>query len=385
MDIQMIVTYIDVDLFCMIMACVMSMNLNSDFGSESEVRTLQKALASYCGFLLFGLVWLLTQNGYLIYSAVVAWISNCLSLFLMNMTSFFWCIFAVTKLSRGRVLSRERSRRIFLIPIAISALICALSPWTGWAFTITSGGGYQRGPLFVPVSSVGYLYDLIVCIYAIYCAFHEKQSERRKLCWVIGFFIVFPMTAGVIQIVITGTPILAPAIIISLFLVFVTIQSSQIYNDAMTGLNNRKRAFAYLEKELAATGPEDAVIVYMTDVDNFKLINDRQGHVEGDRALRAFADVLSLLASRYDLFVARYGGDEFIIIDRGRHCADPETVVADMKRQLRAFCDSNPLKYELTVSVGYAKTSDRNTKADDMIRMADRKMYEAKSTLHGNP
>lgn len=382
MSIQMIVTYIVIDLFCIIMAIVMGVHLNSDFGSESEVKALKNALEAYCGFLLFGLLWLLTQNGCLVYNTVAVWISNTLSLLLLNLMAFYWFVFAVTKLSRNRAFSNKKLYYISLLPIVVAALLCVSSPWTGWAFTVTSDGQYLRGPLFLFASSIGYLYDLIVCIYAIVCALRERQAERRKLCWVIGLFIFFPMSAGVIQLTVTGTPILAPAILTALFLVFVTIQSSQISNDALTGLNNRKRAFEYLDKELSASNGEHATIVYMLDADNFKQINDRQGHLEGDRALKTIAGSLDLLAVKYNLFVARYGGDEFIIIDSGKTHAAPDVVIEEMNRLIRQACEKNDIGYELTVSTGYAEAKDKNVSANDVVSLADKRLYGAKSKLH---
>ena len=382
MSIQMIVTYLVIDLFCIIMACVMGAHLNGDFGSEGEVKALKDALVSYCGFLLFGLLWLLTQNGCLLYNAAVAWIANSLSLLLLNLMAFYWFVFAMTKLSRGRFFSRKKVYYLCLLPIAATAVLCLSTPWTGWAFTITADGSYRRGPLFVLASSVGYLYDLVVCVYAIVCALREKQAERRKLCWVIGLFIFFPMAAGVIQLVVTGTPILAPAIIVALFLVFVTIQSSQIYNDALTGLNNRKRAFAYLERELAASGGEHATVVYMIDADDFKLINDQQGHLEGDRALQTIAAAIAAIASEYGLFVARYGGDEFLMIDSGKKQTAPDVVIEELDRQLRQLCAERDIRCTLTVSTGYAETTDRGARANDVLKAADESLYRAKSKLH---
>lgn len=381
MDFKMIVTYVFIDIFCIIMAAVMGININSDFGSEFEVKALRKAMISYCGFLVSGLVWLLTQNGYLIYNVAVLWIANCLSLMLMSLSAFYWFVFAVTKLSGRSAFSNKKIYQVALMPIYLSALIYVLSPVTGWAFTITRDGQYNRGPLFVYVSSVSYFYDFLVLGNSIYYGIRAKQYEMKKLCRVIGLFIVFPMVAGIIQLLVSGTPIIAPATIIALFIVFVTIQSSQIYNDALTGLNNRKRAIAYLDKELASAGSDHPVVVYMIDVDRFKLINDRHGHVEGDRALRIVSDAISRIASKNNFFAARYGGDEFIIIDSDRKCQEPQNILSEINEQLNMCCIDNKLSYELKVSGGYTEVNERNKDINEVIDMADRKLYEDKARL----
>ena len=384
MNIQMIVTYVIIDMFCIIMAFEMRIHLNSDFGSEFEVKTLKKGMDSYCCFLIFGLVWLMIQNGLLIYNIPLLWISNSLSIFFMGMSSFYWFVFSITKLSGRKAFSNKIIYRLSLMPVAATALICAISPWTGLAFTITSDGQYFRGPLFIYISSISYIYDLIILANAIYFSLRAKNSEDKKLCRIFGIIIIFPMTAGIIQLIISGTPIIAPAVIVAVFLVFVTIQSSQINNDALTGLNNRRKACEFLEKEVSQSGTDYHVILYMIDADRFKQINDRYGHVEGDKALRIIADTLVILASRYSIFVSRYGGDEFMIIDSGKNCSNPNIIVSELNKELVLKCEKEKIQYSLTVSSGYTVSSEKNAVANDLIRAADANLYKAKAKIHGN-
>lgn len=378
MTIQMVVTYVVVDMFCIIIACTMGANLNSDFGSEFEVKTFRRALVAYCGFQIFGLIWVLAQHGYLPYNTLVVWIANELSLIMMNLTPYYWFLFAMSKLSRESAFHRKSKWYFTTIPIALIIIACLSTPWTGLVFTITPAREYVRGPLFIPVFLLSYIYDLAVCIYALIAGIHEKQKERRKLCWVIGLFIVFPMVAGVIQLMIAGTPIMAPSIITAFFLVFSTMQGAQIYNDALTGMNNRKRAFQFLERLSEAHLTDFHIVIYMIDVDHFKSINDQWGHIEGDRALKLFAEVLMNVAADHMLFAGRYGGDEFILVDSGHRENVPDQIVQCVEEQLRSEMESRKLPYELTVSIGYAVIQDRKMDWDSMIRMADEKLYEVK-------
>lgn len=382
MSFPMLVTYFMIDAFCIIMACVMGAHLTSDFGSEFEVKALRKSLAAYCSFLVFGLLCLSMQNGVLTYRVSTAYLTNGLSLFFINFTVFYWFVFAMAKLSRGRAFAGKWLYALSAAPMVLTAVICLATPWTGWGYTFTVGGQYRRGPLFIVLAMISYLYDLIVCVYAISCALQEKQAERRKLCWVMGLYIVFPMGAGLVQLRVAGTPIMAPAIMVALFLVFVTIQSSQIYNDALTGLNNRKRAYAYLERELAAAGKDHPVAVYIMDVDDFKQVNDQQGHVEGDRALTILAEALRRLAVKESLMVARYGGDEFLMVSGTRSTTPPEAVAEALHRQLQMLCIERDLPYALTVSVGYVTVTERTITAAEAVQQADQRLYEAKTRYH---
>lgn len=64
--------------------------------------------------------------------------------------------------------------------------------------------------------------------------------------------------------------IIAPAIITSLFIIFVYVQRTQIYNDALTGLNNRKRLFFMLETKIPQADKEHPMILYLLDANRFK-------------------------------------------------------------------------------------------------------------------
>lgn len=99
-----------------------------------------------------------------------------------------------------------------------------------------------------------------------------------------------------------NTPIIAPAIITSLFIIFVYVQRTQIYNDALTGLNNRKRLFFMLEAKIPQVDKEHPMLLYILDANRFKQINDKYAHAEGDNALVSIAECMMQLAGEYHIF-----------------------------------------------------------------------------------
>ena len=176
-------------------------------------------------------------------------------------------------MARIRRTDKRPGRRVYLIcqiPIGLAMVLCLTTPWTGWVFQIAADGTYQRGVLFVFVSSLQYLYSLVVCIYAVKYGIRETNKERRTLCWLLGIFLLFPLLAGMVQMMVGNTPILAPAIITPLFIIFVYIQRTQIYNEALTGLNNRKRLFFMLETKIPQADKEHPMILYLLDANRFK-------------------------------------------------------------------------------------------------------------------
>jgi diguanylate cyclase (GGDEF)-like protein len=87
--------------------------------------------------------------------------------------------------------------------------------------------------------------------------------------------------------------------------------------DYLTGLPNARSLFLQLDRELARCKRDNSSLTVMvSDMDGFKQINDRFGHLEGNRVLRLFAQALKDSCREYD-YVARMGGDEFVVIAPG--------------------------------------------------------------------
>lgn len=150
-------------------------------------------------------------------------------------------------------------------------------------------------------------------------------------------------------------------------------------HDPLTGLANRVLFFDRLEQALARSRRDlQQVAVLMIDLDHFKGINDRYGHLAGDEVLRQVAGRLSLIARDTDT-VARIGGDEFVVLITGAR--DLSAARLATSRLLSAFED--PLDVDgralrIAPSAGLAVQDDGEIAADELLRRADAAMYTAK-------
>lgn len=154
--------------------------------------------------------------------------------------------------------------------------------------------------------------------------------------------------------------------------------TAQALSDPLTGLPNRRALDQHLRRALSS--PEGrACAVAMVDLDGFKVVNDRHSHATGDEVLRAVAGALRA-ALRSDDTVARYGGDEFVVLLPGTAAA---AAGAALERAVQAVA-TLPVQIGagVTLSAGVVAVSDSDD-PDSILARADSAMYRAKR-LGGN-
>jgi diguanylate cyclase (GGDEF)-like protein len=152
--------------------------------------------------------------------------------------------------------------------------------------------------------------------------------------------------------------------------------------DPLTGLNNRRfffdKAQRCVEKSLRDDNP---ISVFLFDIDNFKSYNDANGHDKGDILLKELAGLIRQV-TRKSSVVARYGGEEFIVLLPGIS-RDEAFVYADRLRH-RISCHPFPHRENqplgcVSISGGVAAYPTDGGSIDEIIRLADAALYEAKS------
>ncbi len=156
-----------------------------------------------------------------------------------------------------------------------------------------------------------------------------------------------------------------------------TLQSLSL-TDPLTGLANRRHMQIHLEREVAAARRGRELVLVIFDLDNFKLYNDSAGHLAGDDALRAFAQILSDENRAMNL-VSRYGGDEFVSILSESRMDGAQLYLA----RVRARMDKDPILAPngITATAGLAWFDPEAMRSGaDLIQAADDHLYSFKGT-----
>ena len=150
--------------------------------------------------------------------------------------------------------------------------------------------------------------------------------------------------------------------------------------DSLSGLFNRRRALEQLEMELKrAQRYEGRFSVMIADIDNFKLFNDTYGHPLGDEIIKRVASLLMRRARTSD-FVARFGGDEFLLILPEAYRADAKKVADSMRGALATspYIAPDGARIPLRMSFGASSFPEDGHDAAALIAVADANLYESK-------
>ena len=145
--------------------------------------------------------------------------------------------------------------------------------------------------------------------------------------------------------------------------------------DALTRIANRRALDNYIEHLRQEGKPFTFALL---DVDNFKSINDTYGHIEGDSAIMCMAEAIQRICHKHNLFGARYGGDEFIMIKVGECNFEPGVGGDEINTILRQICESKQKPYMLSVTTGNYTTVDNKEEVNTVIKKADEKLYQKK-------
>lgn len=161
----------------------------------------------------------------------------------------------------------------------------------------------------------------------------------------------------------------------------ITEFNHKVYTDELTGLSNRRYLNERLELMITrAVHDNVSIAVAMIDIDDFKDINDLQGHLAGDEALRRVAEILAQgLRPGDEDILARYGGDEFFCAFWGIDRDDLESRL----KTVQQIADESEL--DLTMSAGALfEPVAQEAAAEDFIKRADRIMYGIKAAGKNN-
>lgn len=269
--------------------------------------------------------------------------------------------------------NKAEQKKEMLLPLcllALALLVPLVNLFMPHLFSVE--GAYRRGALF-PV------FMLLLIAACLVCSLHLIRSPvdpAQRHAFTVAALLPVMLTASLVLSLFLGerVPVICVIVTAELLWIYTGSVSMQISMDKLTQVNNRQNLMGFLNYKIR--NHSDSVLLMMLDVDNFKTINDTHGHPEGDAALVTVASVLKQACGPIEPrpYIARYGGDEFIILMEGGE-AEKEALCRSIEAGMERA--SQGRAYRLQVSIGCAQWQD-GMNSHELISAADAALYKVK-------
>ena len=199
----------------------------------------------------------------------------------------------------------------------------------------------------------------------------------------MAVFPIIPAGAGIIQFIVPELPSACAALSLAALIMYLNWTERMISVDPLTKLSNRQFLQHSYEQWATESDSGEPLYLLMIDANSFKKINDTYGHIQGDAALIRIATALEMACSDFHgrKNIARYGGDEFVILLYTDDIRQVNNISGSIPVILKRLNKQANAPYELTVSIG-AAMADREQTIKELIEMADEDMYLEKERMH---
>ncbi|MDD2214820.1 MAG: GGDEF domain-containing protein [Oscillospiraceae bacterium] len=271
---------------------------------------------------------------------------------------------------------REKDFSYFAFPCLLPVLINFV------LMSINYGLALYHGQLFIYSNGAGvfnFIMGALTFCYFIRSFYNLMKSRKmlgKEYFWMLFLFCLLPSLAGLAHLIFPSIHLLWPVVSGSLIILYLYLQDLLIQRDSLTGAFTRRSFYRALNKVYKKR--EDPLrygIIFM-DLDGFKSINDQYGHAVGDKALTNFTKLVRKTLREEDL-LARFGGDEFIILSKIEGPEALTDICVRIEQTLSEFNQSSNQPYQLSCSMG-SKVIDPKDNLEDLIAVVDQIMYAEK-------
>ena len=379
MQTEYAIIYLEINLFSIILVYVIWIKTRG-LSQMVAQRNFAMSIIAEMVFFASDTLYVLMNNGILPGGDIPRLLCKTAYFFSTSIMCFFWFLYFEHMQESDFVKERIKVRLASSVIWLMGGLLL-VNFMTGFLFYIDDDGVYQRGPLFILTYVLSYSYVIFTCLRAIYNICKTNTGTDKRNYVLIALFPIAPGAAGILQFIWPQYPVACGVLSLTTLLLYLNWIDKLISLDPLTGLNNRKQLQHYYDHNIQGHSNEGtAYYLLLIDANKFKAINDTYGHLQGDKALKNIAESLRVackeLSKRAN--IARYGGDEFVVLLESDNDDTPEKLKVRINEILADINKKTKVPFELTVSVGISKSGSNGT-LKELIDEADEKMYKDKS------
>ena len=373
--------YLLFNLFLFIMSGYLFVRTTPDLMKKQEYFIFRIFILVFCFYIIANTLW--TMQEYDIIS-LPSWLFNIVCFFsLAAVLSNGFCFFTFAMIYFGYSDRKKKNNFFEYIPYVATIVLLIISCFNGMVFSVSDEKNIITGPLYIVLPIVSFIYFLTILVFSLSKFVKTKSPQSRKTYITILFLVIFLIGWIIIDNFFAGVTIIPMAIFSVILVLFTTFQQSSINTDALTQMNNRRKAMEYLTSQLSSVSEDSPLYLYLCDINSFKSINDNYGHLEGDSALTILSSSIKEVVGESVGFAARYGGDEFIIAVRNPGANyDKDEVIRKIDEIVKAKCKKENKPYDITISAGCKICTDSKISVEEYLDEVDTLLYEIKKELY---
>lgn len=374
--------YLESNLFCAIMFVIMLAHDLLNVDRQEKQLKYDHALVAFILYFISDSLRAGVEFGAFPVTGLTVIASNLANCVLLAAVTYMWLRYAMAV---EQVPYREQPKSKLILSVPFLAAIAALILLHLLAPTVLIDGQMKPTAVYRAIRiAVPVIYIIVAIFYALQRARREENPIEKRRHLYIGFFPLLVVAGGLAQLLLVPhSPIFCFCCTILMLAFYIQSMDRQISTDPLTKLNNRGQLMRYVSQKsnMVKEGRETAVV--MLDVNDFKSINDTYGHAEGDRALIIIADALraAVRSRSMPIFIARYGGDEFILVAHPAREEELGQLIAEIHSRLTERCRAEETPYTVAVSAGYDLLRGEKDSFQKCAQRADERLYEEKRRI----
>ena len=374
--------YLEINIVCI----VILLTIFDKFKDECEInhtsKYYEKTLLATTFFSFFDLIGGILGGTMYEYNRLVLIVSNSLYFFSGSLIGYFYTNYILHKIGKEE---KKWQKALIFIPVLLVTILLVINLFNGMLFTINENNLYSRGKYIYLFSLIIATYIIVMGANLVYCYF--KNIDNKKLKEEFKKLLIFtsiPIVSALIQNFNYGITLGQVGLTLSVLLIYLNGQKKDSNIDELTGIYNRR---AFNRNVSRLFNSKKLMFLMLMDANDFKMINDKYGHLEGDKALVAIANILKNAISNTDkdYFLARYGGDEFIIVGEIKSQDDVDELMLQIEEEEKRYNKETKNKYNIKLSIGYSLRNNEHTSVESLIEAADNKMYARKKEMKKGP
>ncbi|MBQ4363935.1 MAG: GGDEF domain-containing protein [Oscillospiraceae bacterium] len=383
MDMQTLyaLVYIEINIVSLVLVGIIRFK-TSGIARMMEQRNFAMSIDTELISFVADTLFVMMKYGFLPFNEHAVLILKSIYFLAITVMCYFW--FVYFELMQGSEFIQKPENALYSSGLVwLMSLLLVVNAFTGILFYVDDSGTYRRGAAFAVVYVVAYTYVFVTCFRAFLGLFNrEKFMQRRNFIW-MAVFPIIPAGAGIIQFIVPELPSACAALSLAALIMYLNWTERMISVDPLTKLSNRQFLQHSYEQWATESDSDEPLYLLMIDANSFKKINDTYGHIQGDAALIRIATALEMACSDFHgrKNIARYGGDEFVILLYTDDIRQVNNISGSISVILKRLNKQANAPYDLTVSIGTAM-ADREQTIKELIEMADEDMYLEKERMH---